>query len=123
MKPRWIYGQAAAAVLALEVVIAVFVDDALIRPYAGDALAVVLVYLAARWLLPVRPYSAVAGALALAVAIELAQAFHMLAALGLEHNRLARTILGGVFDPLDLIAYGSGAAVALIVERFRGERL
>ncbi|PTS81948.1 DUF2809 domain-containing protein [Caulobacter sp. HMWF009] len=123
MNPRRIYGRAAAVVLAIEIGIAVFVDDALIRPYFGDALAVVLVYLGARWLLPLRPVTAAAGALALAVAIELAQYFHMLAVLGLEHNRLARTILGGVFDPVDLVAYASGAAAALIVERVRGERL
>lgn len=123
MNQRRLYGLGALVVLVIEVAIAVFIDDGFIRPYLGDALAVVLVYLGARWLAPVRPATAAAGALALAVAIELAQYFHMLAALGLEHNRLARTILGGVFDPVDLVAYASGAAAALIVERVHGERL
>jgi len=114
------YGLAALFVFVIEVAIAVFVDDAVIRPYVGDVLAVVLVYLGVRWLAPVRPLAAAAMALTVAVVIELAQYFHMLSALGLEHSRLARTVLGGVFDPMDLLAYGAGAAAALVVERARG---
>jgi hypothetical protein len=84
---------------------------------------VVLVYLGLRWLTPMRPLPTAALALAIAAVIELAQLFHLLAALGLEGNRLARTVLGGVFDPKDLAAYAAGAALALVVERLRGVRL
>ncbi len=117
------YGLAALVVFVVEVAIAVLVDDAVIRPYLGDVLAVVLVYLGISWLAPLRPLTAAAAALTVAVVIELAQYFHMLSALGLENNRLARTVLGGVFDPMDLLAYSAGAAAALVVERARGVRL
>jgi len=110
-------------VFAIEVVIALFVDDAVVRPYVGDVLAVVLVYLAVRWVTPLGPLTSVGAALALAVIIELGQYVHVLSALGLEHNRLARTVLGGVFDPKDLVAYAAGAALVLVIERFRSVSL
>ena len=42
MKKRWIYAAAAGGLLALEIVIAVYVRDAFIRPYGGDILVTVL---------------------------------------------------------------------------------
>ncbi len=38
------YAALTALLLAIEVVIALFVHDAIVRPYVGDALAVILVY-------------------------------------------------------------------------------
>jgi hypothetical protein len=38
------YALAALAVFAIEVIIALFVHDGLVRPFVGDSLAIVLVY-------------------------------------------------------------------------------
>ena len=119
MQNRLLYAFAAAAVFAVEVLIALFVHDSLVRPYIGDILAVVLVYLGLRAVTPLPVVPAVIVTLGVAAAIEFAQLFHMLDALGLSHNRLARVVLGGVFDIKDLACYAVGAFAVLIVEVLR----
>lgn len=116
---RLAYALAALIVFAVEVLIALYLNDGLIRPYVGDVLAVVLVYLAVRAATPLRITPALAAALALAVVIELGQRVHVLALVGLEDNRLARTVLGGMFDPKDFIAYAAGGLMVMLGERVR----
>lgn len=96
--------------------IALFVHDAFVRPYIGDVLAVILVYTALRAITPLRLIPAIILTLAIAVAIELAQLFNLLDALGLRSNRIAATVLGGSFDWLDLAAYAAGAALVIAAE-------
>lgn len=119
MPIRTPYAIAAAIVFAIEVLIAVFVHDGFVRPYLGDVLAVVLVYLALRAATPLPVLPAVIVTLGVATAIEFAQLFHMLDALGLGHNRLARVVLGGVFDVKDLGCYTVGAMAVLVAENLR----
>lgn len=113
------YAALTIALLAIELAIALFLNDPIIRPYVGDALAVVLVYAGLRTVtrLPVVPAALIA--FAVAVVIEFGQYFHLLKAIGLDHNRFARMILGNGFDPKDFIAYASGAIAVLLVERYR----
>ena len=115
LKPR--YALAALAVFLIEVVIALYWRDGFVRPYLGDVLAVVLVYLALRAVTPFTPIQAAGAALAVAVAIEFAQLFHVLEVVGLGGNGLARVVLGGVFDLVDLGCYTVGALAALALDR------
>ncbi len=104
------------ALLATVVLIALFVRDAFIRPYVGDVLAVALVYSVLRAATPLSRVGSAAVALGIAAAIEIAQALNMLGALGLSGNTLARTVLGGSFDWLDMAAYAAGAVISLAVD-------
>jgi len=113
------YAMAAAVVLAAEIAIALYLHDAVIRPYGGDILAVILVYLGLRAVTPMTVRPALLLALIIAFAIEFAQLFHLLDRLGLGHNRLARIVLGGVFDLKDLACYIAGAALTAAVEALR----
>lgn len=115
---------ALAAVLAFltEVAIAAFVHDAVIRPWLGDSLAVVLLYLALRAGTSLGPRRAIALAFAIACAIEVGQWFHLVDRLGLGHVGLARIVLGTGFDPADFLAYAGGAAAVLALEWLRGRR-
>jgi uncharacterized membrane protein YwaF len=113
---RTTYALVALAVFVIEVLIALFVRDAFIRPYVGDVLAVMLVYATLRAATPLHLIPAVAITLAIAFAIEMAQLFNLLDALGQRSNQIARIVLGGRFDLFDLIAYGAGAIVVVIVE-------
>lgn len=119
MRFRWPYALAALAVFVTEIGIALYVHDALIRPYIGDSLAVILVYLSLRAVTPMSVLQAVAGALVFAFAIEFGQMFHLIDRLGLRGNRTAGFILGGYFDVKDLAAYVAGAIMVLIVEGLR----
>ena len=113
------YAALTTALLAIELAIALLLNDPIVRPYVGDALAVVLVYAGLRAVtrLPVVPATLIA--FAIAVAIEFSQYLRLLAAIGLDHNRFARMILGSGFDPKDFVAYASGAVAVLLVERYR----
>lgn len=109
----------AVVLFAIEVLIALFVRDSIVRPYVGDILAVVLIYTALRAISPLTILQALTLTLAIAFVIEIAQALHLLDAVGLANNRIARTILGGVFDCADLAAYTAGALFIAAVERLR----
>jgi CBS-domain-containing membrane protein len=122
LKARLAYLLATVVILTVEVVIALFVRDDLVRPYVGDTLAVVLVYCALRAATPLSSAMAIAASLGLAVVIELGQLFHVLNAVGLADNRLARVVLGGVLDLKDLAAYATGAVLIAIVEGARKRR-
>lgn len=114
---RKIYLAAAIVLFAIEVVIALFVNDRFVRPHVGDALAVTLVYAALRAITPLRMAAAIAITLAIAFVIEISQAANLLGLLGLGDNKLARTVLGGSFDASDLLAYAAGAIVIVLVEQ------
>ena len=115
-RPRSVFIIAAITLFAIEVVIALFVRDAFIRPYIGDVLAVALVYAVLRAATPLSLRSALGITLAIAIMIEVAQAAKLLSALGLGENELARIIFGGSFDWLDLLAYAVGGGVMVLVE-------
>lgn len=107
---------AALVLFGTEVLIALFVRDSFIRPYFGDVLAIALVYTALRAVTPLGTVPAITVTLIIALLIEIVQAFNLLGALGLGGNQLARVVLGGVFDWLDLAAYSAGAGVILTAE-------
>lgn len=113
------YAALTLALLLVEIAIALFVRDAIVRPYVGDALAVVLVYAGLRTTTRLRVVAATLLALLTAIVIEFGQYFRLLDQLGLAGNRWARTILGSGFDPQDFIAYASGAVIVLLIERYR----
>ena len=119
MTRKRVYLIAAIILFATEVLIALFVRDDFIRPYIGDVLAVALVYTALRAAMPLKLIPALATTLAIAFAIEIAQALNFLDAIGLRDNTIARTILGGVFDWSDLIAYTAGAILIAAIEHIR----
>ncbi len=113
---RIVYALAAFALFAVEVCIALYAHDAIIRPYVGDVLAIAFVYCLLRATTPLRMRGAIAVTLAIATVIEIAQALDLLGAVGLGGNRIARIVLGGAFDPMDFAAYGAGALLVAIVE-------
>jgi hypothetical protein len=101
------------------VAIAAFVHDRFVRPHLGDALAVVLLYLALRAVTRVSRGQAAAAALMVACALEIGQAFALVDRLGLGGSALARCLLGTGFDGWDFLAYLAGAGLALAVDRPR----
>jgi len=113
------YALAAAAIFAVEVLIALFVHDGLVRPFLGDTLAVILVYLALRAATPLSVPAAAASAVAIAFLIEFGQYFGLLHMLGLAADPLARIVLGTGFDPQDFLAYLAGGIIVLATESAR----
>ncbi|GAA4023510.1 DUF2809 domain-containing protein [Hymenobacter glaciei] len=107
----------AVGLFVVEIVIALYVHDRLIRPYAGDFLATILLYCMVRSVVSIRLKWAVAAVLFVSYLIEGLQYVDLLGRLGLQHSRLARIVLGSSFSWADMLAYTLGALAILMVER------
>jgi len=102
---------------AVEVCIALFITDTLIRPFVGDALVVILIYCFFRIFLNVSYRKLAFGVLLFACAIEILQYFDYVKLLHLENNRVISVMLGRTFEWLDFAAYFTGFLIILAVEK------
>ena len=100
----------------MEVLIALYVRDAVVRPYGGDFLVVMLIYCFLRTFVDRSRWTLALATLAFAFAVEFAQLFHLVDVLGLTGNRLAETVIGTGFSFLDLLAYLLGTATAYLLD-------
>ncbi len=111
------YFVVAIVLLLLEIVIAVFVHDRIVRPYAGDLLVVILIYCFCKSFLNTPVLPTAIAVLFFAFFIELLQSLNFVKFIGLEDSKLANTTFGYSFEWLDMVAYTLGIAIVLIVER------
>ncbi len=112
---RFRYLFATLLLLATEIAIALFVHDALIRPFVGDVLVVVLIYCFLRIFFCVPAW----GVLLFACLIEVGQYFDYVRLLGLENNRVLSVMLGRTFSWDDFLAYFVGFLLIVAVDRPR----
>jgi len=105
------------AVVATEAFIALALHDDFVRPYVGDTLAVVLLYVAQLSVLELRRSSAALGALAVACVVELGQCVHIVDRLGLADVAVARVVLGTFGDLHDVVAYTAALPLIALAER------
>ena len=106
----------AIILFAVEVYIALYVHDSIIRPYVGDYLVVILIYCFVRAFIKAKPLTVAIGVLLFSYLIETLQYFNFLELIGLKKNRLAKIVLGHGFEWIDLIAYTLGIATVLLME-------
>ncbi len=102
--------------LALEICIALFVHDSIVRPFVGDALVVILMFYFLRIFIQKHNHSLAIGAFLLACGVEFLQAFHLVEKFAIE-NPVLRIALGSTFDYWDFLAYGVGFGVCLYLGR------
>lgn len=114
---RLTYAAVFALLLAVEIIIALFIRDSFIRPFAGDALVVALISAFLRIFIPERIKFLPFFVFLFACAVEAAQYFDFIKLLGLEDNRFFSILLGRTFDKADIICYFVGAAVFFAAER------
>ena len=99
-----------------EVVIALYLHDAVIRPYVGDFLVVILLYCFVKTFLHAPPLPIAIGVLLFSFIIEGLQYIHFIALIGWQNNQLARIVFGTSFSPVDLVAYVLGIVTVIIIE-------
>lgn len=99
-----------------EVLIAIYLHDAIIRPYGGDFLVVILIYCFVKSFLNTPVFPTALAVLLFSYAIETLQYFNLVDLLGLEKSTIARTVIGTSFAWTDLLAYTLGVLLVLIVE-------
>lgn len=104
----------------VECLIALYVNDSIIRPYFGDLLVVIMVYCFVKTFFHISPVRAAFGSLAFAYLVEFSQYMNLAARLGLQHSKLAVTVMGYAFSWVDMLAYTLGAIIVIIIEKLRG---
>lgn len=113
---KW-YFFLAAVLFLMEVLIAIFIHDSIIRPYIGDFLVVILLYCFLKSFLDVHFLKLSLAVLLFSYAIELLQYFDWVDRLGLERSTLARIVLGTSFEWIDLLAYTLGIVLVIVIEK------
>nr|WP_321239439.1 DUF2809 domain-containing protein [uncultured Tolumonas sp.] len=104
------------ALFVTEVLIAKFMTDSFIRPFVGDYLVMILIYLFSRTWLKGNDRVQIFGVLLFCYSVEIAQKFNLVQILGLEQYRLARIIIGTHYDVNDLVAYSLAALTLLLLK-------
>ncbi|MEO6719595.1 MAG: DUF2809 domain-containing protein [Ferruginibacter sp.] len=116
LKFNKVYFALTVLLFGIEILIAKFAHDQIIRPYVGDLLVVILIYSFVKSFLNT-PYLVTALAvLVFSYAVEILQYFHVVNKLGLEHSKYARIVIGTSFEWIDLIAYTLGIALVIYIE-------
>ena len=111
---------AAVLILAVEICIAICVKGGFVRHYAGDVLAVILLYALARAAFSEPPSNLPLKIFAFAAALELAQYLGAVQILGIE-NKILKVMIGGTFDFADLLCYAAGCVLAGVYEKFESK--
>ncbi len=101
----------------VEVMIALFVNDQIIRPFVGDFLVVILLYCFVKAFFKTSINSTAIGVLIFAYIVEGLQFLHIAKLLGLQNNRLAVVIIGNYFQWLDILMYTLGIATVILIEK------
>ena len=100
--------------LGIEILIALFVNDKIIRPYVGDILVVILMYCFIRIIIPTKVRLLPLYIFIFACFIEFMQYIRIVEILGLSDNKILSTIIGTSFDWKDIICYGVGCLILFI---------
>ena len=108
MRKRFAYAIVTLVLIAVEVLIALFVHDAFVRPYLGDVLVVVVLYTLIRTAIPEKYSLLPLYVFLFAVGVEVLQLLHIVEWLGLGDNPFFRVLIGSVFDWKDILCYAVG---------------
>ena len=106
--------------MAAEIYIAICVKGGFVRHYAGDVLAVILLYALTRAIFSAPPSNLALKIFAFAAALELAQYLGAVQILGIE-NKILKVMIGGTFDLADLLCYAAGCVLAGVYEKFESK--
>lgn len=116
-KLKWKYLLIAFLLLVIEILIALFVHDKIIRPFGGDFLVVIFLYCLLRGLLNKSSLHIAGYVLLFAFAVEVSQYLNLIDVLGLGDNKIATLILGNRFSWGDMLVYTLGVAMAWFIDK------
>ncbi len=113
------YKVSTVILLLVEILIALFVNDQIIRPYIGDVLVVILIYcfIKSFWNFPV--FKTAISVLFFSFFVEVLQYLKIVEILGLQNSKTATIIIGHAFSWIDILCYIAGIGIVLIVEKIK----
>lgn len=119
MTARSVYFITAAAILTIEIAIAVgSIGGAFVRGSVGDILVIVLIYCLLRTSRIFTPITAAITAVAIGFLDEALQYIKVAELLGLKAGSVLYIIIGNTFSPHDLLMYLLGGGLALTLDRY-----
>lgn len=101
----------------VEVGIALWVDDAIIRPFFGDFLAVIALFFLLKTFLNVSDLNLAFTAVGVAYFLEFLQYCNFLKVVGLEKYKIVAIVLGSSFDWRDVFAYTLGIFAVFLFDK------
>ena len=113
-----IYGILFLTLLITEVLIALYVRDAFIRPYGGDILVTLLICSFISVFFPKKIKLLPVWVFIFALGVEVLQYFDFVTLLGLSDNRFFSILLGSVFSFADVVCYGAGCVLFFLIDRY-----
>lgn len=103
-------------ILITEILIALYVRDAIVRPYFGDVLVVILIYCFIKSFLKTKVLPTAIFVLFFAFAVETLQYINIVERLKLQNSAVARTAIGTSFEWMDIACYIAGIIIVLTTE-------
>lgn len=110
------YGLIFIVILVIEILIALYITNPMVRGTFGDILVIILIYCFIQTFLELDKAKTIIGIGLFAVLIEISQAFHLVEKLNLQNNKFVSTVIGNTFDMNDIWAYVAGCALIYMLE-------
>lgn len=117
MKIKVGYLLTSLALLFTEIIIALFVNDEIVRPYVGDILVVILIYTLIRSFSKTKIMYLPLFLLAFACTVELSQYYGLVNFLDMQDNIFVATILGTSYSLVDILCYFIAMILLLVCEK------
>ncbi|WP_455716246.1 ribosomal maturation YjgA family protein [Anaerosporobacter sp.] len=115
-KKRLLYLISFIVLMIIEIVIALYIHDTLIRPYIGDVLVIGLLYTFIRIFIPEHIHRLPYLLFGFSTIIEILQYFNFASLLDCVNSEVLRIVLGSTFDLKDILCYAFGTMIIVIIQ-------
>ncbi|HAR73048.1 MAG TPA: DUF2809 domain-containing protein [Flavobacteriaceae bacterium] len=107
----------AIIIFLIEVIIALYIKDKIIRPFVGDILVVIFIYYFIKTFINTKTINIAIFTLFFSFVVEILQYFNFVEMIGLGHNKAARIIIGTSFSWIDLLCYFVGFILLFFIDK------
>ncbi len=104
-------------IFLIELLIALYIHDQVIRPFIGDLLVVILIYYFTKAFIKLPSKHLLLSVWIFAIMVEISQHFKLINTLNLEHERWAQLVFGNSFSWIDILMYSIGILLIPIIEK------
>lgn len=107
----------AIIIFLVEVIIALYIKDKIIRPFFGDILVVIFMYYFIKAFINIKVINIAIFTLIFSFVVEILQYFNFVEMIGLGHNKAARIIIGTSFSWIDILCYFIGFVLLFFIDK------
>ena len=104
-------------IFLIEVIIALYINDRIIRPFVGDILVVIFIYYFIKAFIKTKAINIAIFTLLFSFLVETLQYFKFVDLIGLGHNKVARIIIGTSFSWIDMLCYLIGFGCLFLFDK------